>query len=236
MAWPGVLWGPRGPWLWSADAESRTRKVLPAPLLGRLRASHGTRRLSGRAGKGAMQLSPSEAAGPTPPCPLRPLRRGAAGTRSLPRGSSPTALPLRPGASPAAGAQGAGPRFPTAPPRKPPRPTFSSAGGSPRGGMAGKGGGTAGRAAYPEAGPTENLHGRGRGAEPPPGPRRAPSGGRRRLLPSWAGRGRGGAGPARPVPPSPPAAGGASAAALAPSGREVPAGAASSPRAVRCPS
>lgn len=159
-----------------------------------------------------MQLggsAPSEAAGPTPPGTPRPLRPGSESTRPL-HSASP-----RPGASPAAGAEGAAPRSP--------RPGLLRANfpiqlspqrGERRGAGRRERGGPAGRAAYPEARPAESLHGRGRGAEPPPGPTPGTKrGGRSRLLPSWAGRGRGGAGPARPVPPSPPAAGGASAAA-----------------------
>lgn len=92
-----------GSWFWSGGDESRTRKVLPALLLvpGGLTAPASSRDsqplgLGNQEKDAAQLLSPSEAAGPTSPCRLRPLRPGAAehtapftGKRRAGHGASP---------------------------------------------------------------------------------------------------------------------------------------------------
>lgn len=86
---------------------------------------------------------------------------------------------------------------------------------------------SAGRAAYPEAGPAEHLHSRGRGNRAsPPGPRRAA--GETGSGPPWAGRGSPGPHLPAPGPPSLPPwrqreTPWPRPAALTPSGREAPA-------------
>jgi len=139
----------------------------------------------------AAQPLPSRGTEPSPRAPA--LRRG-------------TALLRRGGCSP----------LPPAPPRKPPPPALSSAGGRRRGGKRRRGA-AAPAALLTQKRDPQKVSMAAAGAqsllrEPPPGPRRAPDGGRRRVLPPGAGRGRGAAGPARPVPPSEAAAGGGSAA------------------------
>lgn len=137
------------------DAERGGRKVLPALLLlpGRARGSPRTGRRWGQrwAGRGVMQLSPSGATGPTSPGSARETPRGTRRFSSAP------------GQAPQPAARGLLPAYPPAPPRKPPHPKT-------------EGGGTTGRAAYPEAGPAKRLHSLVSGAEPLPGPRRPPAG------------------------------------------------------------
>lgn len=123
------------------------------------------------------------------------------------------------------------------PPAGTPEPASRGAPLSPQGGRCQPGPRSsprsAGRAAYPEAGPAEHLHGHGRGnraspppLSPPPGPRRAAGEAGPGL--SWAGRGSPGPHLPAPGPPSLPPwrrrqAPWPRPAALTPSGREAPA-------------
>lgn len=77
---------------------------------------------------------------------------------------------------------------------------------SPRGGKGGRreGGGPTGRAAYPEAGPAESLHGRSRGAEPRPRPTPGTRGGGKKPGSFPPGRDGGGEERARRGPSRPP--------------------------------
>lgn len=217
----GVPWGLAGspgglagPWLRCGDAEQGVTGPTPQPAAGGATAPAGSR--DGR-GSGEGTRCSSAAQPPRKPQDRTPPARPGPSDPARRTHGPFTALLLAPGRAPQPAPRGLVPA-----PRSP-RPGLLRANfpiqlspqrGERRGAGRRERGGPAGRAAYPEARPAESLHGRGRGAKPPPGPTPGTKrGGRSRLLPSWAGRGRGGAGPARPVPPSPPAAGGASAAA-----------------------
>lgn len=253
MVRPGVLWGPLRP-CWGLDsgleAMNREQERLYRPCCWSRSSAgcgrtHRTSRLSGQPAAGARQsrerlssLAPPKPqdrplpAGSGPSDPARPSTRPLlAGKRRAGHGASPP-----PRGEPRSRRRGGWSPLPPCRPLRanlpgqlsPQRGEARGAGRGVVGGGVGEGGGTAGRAAYPEAGPAESLHGRGRSLLQAHHAGYQSEGEAGSFPPGRTGGGEDGRGAPRPALP---AGSGRRRryrpAALGPSGREAPAGAAS---------